>query len=477
MPRSKQIKILMMGAEISPFAKVGGLADVMGSLPPALKKLGVDVRLVMPLYGSINKRKYKLKKIYSNLEVPSGMVMIKVNVWQSKLPGNLVDVYFIDAPEYFNYDEVYVPGDNSERFLFFSFAALYALPLIQFIPEIIHCHDSHVALVPDIIKASNLQFLKGIKTLYTIHNFRYQGKTSPIVLSTGNLNKESTKSLSRDASDGDINFMVQGVMQADLVNTVSEAYAKEITTSFYGAGLDNVIKKRKADLYGILNGIDVKAFNPLKDENIFKKYSYKSLKKKTENKIHLQKKLGLPINKDIPVIGMVTRLAWQKGIELITDNFSRFRAQFVFLGTGSKEYEKHLADLQKKYSEQFSANITFSNELASLIYAGADMFLMPSRYEPCGLGQMIAMRYGTVPIVRATGGLKDTVTKDFGFSFNSFNKTEFFNCIKEALDTYYHDPARWQKLMINGMKKDFSWNKSAKEYKKLYKKLVKIRKT
>ena len=464
-------KILMVSAEVAPFAKVGGLADVAGSLPIALKKRGCNIRVAMPLYGSIDKKKYKLKKIYSDLEVPSGIMMIKVNIWQTILPNSKVIIYFIDAPEYFKYKEVYAIGDNSERFLFFSLAVLYSLCVIKFKPDIIHCHDSHTALIPDILKITNLQYLKNIKTLYTIHNFKYQGKANPIVLSTGNLTVKSLKVLSKDAQDGDINFMVQGVLSANLVNTVSKTYAKEITTSFYGAGLEKVIRKRKKDLFGIENGIDVNFFNPIKDKFIKQKYSIKTLNKKQENKIALQKELKLPQDKNIPLVGFVSRLAWQKGIELITNRFSRFNCQFVFLGTGQKEYEDQLSTLAKKYPNQFSANIKFNVELAQQIYASSDIFLMPSRYEPCGLGQMIAMRYGTIPVVRATGGLADTVDDKTGFSFNKFSKQEFFNTLKQALDVYYDNPKKWRKMQEYCMKKDFSWNKSAKEYIKLYKKL------
>lgn len=463
----------MLAAEVAPFAKVGGLADVAGSLPPALKKADCDIRLMMPLYGSIDRKKFKLKKIYSDLEVPSGRLMIKVNIWQAYLPGTRVIVYFLDAPQYFDYDEVYVSGDNSERFLFFSLAALYSLPIIPFEPDVVHCHDSHTALVPDIIKVSNLEYIRHLKTLFTIHNFQYQGKADVIVLSTGNLHKNSLEVIGRDAEDGDINFMVQGVLSADLLNTVSKKYAEEITTSTYGAGLDRIVKKRKDDLYGIVNGIDVDLFDPSKDKHIVKNYSLDSLDKKKENKLALQKKLGLEVNENIPLVGLVSRLVWQKGLELITERVAKLDCQFVFLGTGQEKYEEELKNLAQKYPENVSTNIMFDVGFAQQIYAGSDMFLMPSRFEPCGLGQMISMRYGTVPVVRATGGLADTVDKKVGFSFEKMSKTEFYNTLKEAIDFYHDQPLKWRKLQENCMKKDFSWEKSAKEYIKLYKKLLK----
>ncbi len=468
-----KLKILMPSAEVAPFSKVGGLGDVVGSLPVALKKQGVDIRVISPLYGSIDRKKYKLQKIYSNLEVPSGMMMMKIDIWEAKIPGTSVKIYFIDSPEYFGHQDVYRSGDNSERFLFFSSALLYALPIIKFIPDIIHLQDSHVALIPDILKTTNLQFLKGIKTLFTIHNFQYQGKTSPEVLSVGNLHKDDLESLRIDARDGDLNFMAQGVMNSDLINTVSKTYAEEITTSTYGANLEKVIRKRKKDLFGIVNGIDLKSFNPQTDKFLVKNYSLKTIQKKQENKVALQKKLGLPVDKTKIIIGLVSRLFWQKGLDLIADNFYKLNCQFVFLGTGQKEYENHLKTLAKKHPKQFSTNIFFDLKLASQIYAGSDIFLMPSRFEPCGLGQMIAMRYGTLPLVRATGGLKDTVDEKVGFSFDKVSKKELFDTIKRATDVYYHHPKIWEKMRENAMKRDFSWDKSSSEYLKLYKKLLK----
>lgn len=488
------IKILIAAAEIAPFAKVGGLADVTGSLPPALKKLNCETRLIMPLYGSINRKKYELKKIKNNIKIISKNKGQKINLWQSHLPGGNIIVYFIENKKYFGKKKIYC-GNNAERFLFFSYAALQLLPIIKFSPDLIHCHDFHTALIPDILKISENPFYKNIKTIYTIHNLNYQGKSEIAVLKTGNLSKNSLKTLSRDARDGDINFMVQGILNADIITTVSKTYAKEITTSMYGASLDNILKKRKRDLYGILNGIDIDFFNPQKDQLIKNKYSVVSLDKKTRNKLALQKQLGLPQNKNIALIGFISRLVWQKGIELITSKFSKLNCQFIFLGTGQLQYEKRLKNLEKKYPRQFKVILGFDEKLAHQIYAGADLFLMPSRFEPCGLGQMISMRYGTVPVVRQTGGLANTVknysplirgaggintplirgeggVKSTGFVFKKFDSDALYKELEKALDLFYNKPKIWRQLQINGMKEDFSWNKSAKEYLKLYKKLV-----
>jgi starch synthase len=481
----------MASAEAAPLVKVGGLGDVVGSLPPALQKLGCDVRLILPMYGVIDRKKYKIKKIIPNFKIPSGKRQVKINIWQTALPHSSVKIYLIEEKKYFGPKIVYSKKNNSERFLFFSLASLNILEKINFQPDIIHCHDFHTALIADLLKANDWPFLKNTKTIFTIHNLNYQGKSDIEVLKTGNLKKNSLKSLSRDARDGDINFMVQGILNADLVSTVSKTYAKEITTSFFGAKLDNIIKKRKKDLSGILNGIDTEFFNPATDKFIKQKYSLKNLDKKIKNKLALQKKLGLPQDKNIALAGLISRLVWQKGLELFTKKFSQLNCQFVFLGTGSKKYEALLKKLAKEYPDKFKAIIGFDEELAHQIYAGADLFLMPSRFEPCGLGQMIAMRYGTVPVVRQTGGLADTVTpltkinspslrrrglgevkKSTGFAFKNFNSNALYNKLNKALSIYYNKPKIWRQLQINGMKKDFSWDKSAKEYLKLYKKLV-----
>ncbi|MFH1661592.1 MAG: glycogen/starch synthase [Candidatus Falkowbacteria bacterium] len=494
-----KLKILMTSAEIAPFAKVGGLADVVGSLPPALKKLGVDVRLVMPLYGSIDKTKFKLRKLHSGIKISSAHKNEKINLWKSNLPNSNVIVYFIDAPKYFGFQDVYLKNDNAERFLFFSLASLCILITEKFKPNLIHCHDFHTALIPDLLKvltgpngdlilpktccqnpklcciteSHNPQiFFKNIKTLFTIHNLNYQGKTDIETLKIGNLSKNSLKTLEKDAKDGDINFMAQGILNTNAINTVSPTYAKEIATSIYGANLDNIIKKRKKDLYGIVNGIDTNFFNPNTDEFIKENYSIKTINKKIENKLYLQKKLGLPADKNIALVSIVSRLAWQKGFELIDEKLCDLDCQFVILGTGQEKYEKQLKKLSKKYPKKFSAKIDFNIELAQQIYAGSDIFLMPSRFEPCGLGQMIAMRYGTIPLVRKTGGLADTVNNSVGFSFDGFSSADLYQTLNKSLDVYYKKPKKWRSLQKKSMKKDFSWNKSAKEYLKLYKKTI-----
>ena len=321
----------MAASEMAPLAKVGGLADVVGSLPPALARLGCDVRVVIPAYGSIDKKKIKAKKILANIAITSAGENLKINLWQAKV-GNIT-VYLIDCQKYFGKKEIYSNND-SERFLFFSLAILQILPLIKFKPDIIHTHDFHTALIPNLLKASQNPYYKNTKTLYTIHNLNHQGKSEIKILSTGNLNKNSLKSLSKDAQDGDINFMVQGIINANLVNTVSPTYAKEIATSIYGAGLEKVIRANKEKISGILNGIDTEFFNPAEDRLIKQNYTFKTLDKKVANKLALQKQLGLTQNKNLPLAGLISRLVWQKGLELFTEDAARLPCQFVFLGTG-----------------------------------------------------------------------------------------------------------------------------------------------
>jgi len=462
MPNKSKIKVLFLSAEVAPLAKVGGLGDVAGALPQALDKLGVDIRICLPFYGLINKKKYPAKKIISKLIVLIDNKKETIDVYQTNLPETKIPVYLIKH-NFFNSKQIYSGtriilngkytrrANDLKRFAFFTRAAMETAKKLNFQPNIIHSNDWHTGLTANFIKTFNQQnnFFTKAKILYTIHNLANQGIS------------------------GNINFMAQGISGSDLINTVSQTYAKEILTKEYGADLEKILAGRKEDLSGILNGIDTNFFNPATDKLISQKYSLKNLKKKTSNKLALQKQLSLPQNKNIAVVGLVTRFVWQKGIELITEKFSKLNCQFVFLGTGEKKYEDALLNLAKKYPKNFKTIIKFDEKLAHEIYAGSDIFLVPSRFEPCGLTQMVAMRYGTVPVVRETGGLKDTVNNKVGFTFKKFDPTEFYKTLEKTLAVYCHKPKTWRQLQLNGMKQDFSWNKSAKEYLKLYKKLSK----
>ncbi|MEK7203002.1 MAG: glycogen/starch synthase [Patescibacteria group bacterium] len=479
-----KIKVLFLSAELAPLAKVGGLGDVAGALPIALAKLGVDIRICLPFYGLIDKQKYTIKKIVANLHVPKGDKNEIIDVWQTYLPKTKISIYLIKH-NFFNSKEIYSGKriilnnkytrqlDDLKRFSFFTRAALATVKKIFFQPDIIHANDWHTALAADFIKTLNKQddFFVNTKTLFTIHNLANQGITKPDIVGYAKINP-NLPIIKVDARDGDINFMAQGILGSDLINTVSPTYAKEILTHYQGAGLERILKKRKNDLYGILNGIDTNFFNPSADNLISQKYSIKNLRKKIINKLALQKQLGLPINKNVALVGLVSRLVWQKGIDLFNKDFSKLNCQFVFLGTGQKKYEKILKDLAKKYPKKFNVQLIFDEKLAHLIYAGSDMFLMPSYFEPCGLGQMIAMRYGATPVVRATGGLADTVNNKIGFTFKKYSTEELFQKLNKALNVFYKKPKLWQQMRINGMKQNFSWDKSAKKYFKLYCKLL-----
>lgn len=478
-----KLKVLFTAAEAAPLAKVGGLGDVVGSLPKALLRLGIDVRIFLPLYGSIDRKKLDLKLISKNIIIETSAGNEKFSLWQTRLPHSRLIVYLIDH-RFFSGKEIYrknkfVEGsvgiDDIKKFTFFSCALLEAAKLINFQPNIIHLNDCHVAAVLDFLKTTYLRdnFFKKVKTLYTIHNLASQNVAKPEIIGFSKLDPDLPV-IKADLADGDINFMVQGILGADLVSTVSPTYSREILTHYQGAGLEKILEKRRKDLSGITNGIDTAAYDPATDRAIKKRYSLKTVGGKTANKLSLQKKLGWPADPKLALVGVVTRLVWQKGMELLSDRILKLPARFVILGTGSQDVEDRLTALAKAYPDKLAVRIGFDEKLARQIYAAADLFLVPSRFEPCGLTQMIAMRYGTVPVVRKTGGLSDTVDPAVGFAFKKYDREALFKCLKSALDAYYNEPVRWKKLQKTGMKQDFSWDRPAKEYLKLYKKLLKI---
>ncbi|MBI4779468.1 glycogen synthase [Candidatus Falkowbacteria bacterium] len=452
--KNNNLKILIAAAEIAPIAKVGGLGDVAGALPKALVKLKLDARLIAPFYGVIDRNKYKIKLIKQNIKTGHALI----NLWQTVLPDSTVPIYLIEH-NFFKNKKIYSLGaggepKDTERFSFFSLAILESMKAINFLPDVVHLNDWHTAATAALLKNDykDDRFFKQTKTLYTIHNLANQGLT--------------------DSK----NYMAEGILNADLINTVSPTYAKEILTKEYGAGLENILAKRRKQLYGILNGIDIDFFNPTNDKLIKFNYSAETLEKKLANKTALQCQLGLFKNEKTALVGLITRFVRQKGIELITEKFSKLNCQFVFLGTGEEYYEKALLNLAGKYPNKFKVLIKFDEKLAHKIYAASDIFLALSLFEPCGLTQMIAMRYGSVPIARLTGGLADTVNNRVGFTFKNFGSLKFYKALKLALKIYYEKPKAWQKLRLNGIKQNFSWDKSAKEYLELYKKLKNLKK-
>ncbi len=462
------MKIIHLAAEYGPLVKVGGLADVVGSLTKALKDKGLDVSVILPYYGVIKIKKDNRELIEGNLEVSFEGKKETFNLWKTEVQGERVPVFLIENKR-FSSKNVYPEKDASsgggkkeaEKFLFLSKAAKKVAKILK--ADILHCHDWHVGITPYFVRKE-----KRIKTLLTIHNLKYQGKYKA---------KTVNRLLGTNLKE-EVNCLKLGIKTANLINTVSPSYSEEILTKEFGSGLEGILKRRKKDLSGILNGLDIDFFNPQKDKFLKKNYSFENLKDKKENKKELQKEYFEKQNPNIPILGMVTRLADQKGIDLVKNIFEdliREKVQFILLGKGNKEYERFFKKMDKKH-ENFSAHLEFNEKLAHQIYGGADIFLMPSEFEPCGLGQMIAMRYGTIPVVRATGGLKDTVisikkgAKGTGFLFKEYKAESFLNKITEAFDIF-EEKKVWSQIQKNGMKKDFSWKRSAQKYIRIYQRL------
>lgn len=476
----KKTKILFAASEVEPFAKTGGLADVASSLPKALHKSGRDVRVIMPKYKNIPQYYTERMESLGNIYVPVSWRRQYCGIF--KLEHDGVTWYFLDNEYYFGRDGYYGYGDEAERFTFFCRALIEVLPVIDFKPDIIHCNDWQTGIVSLLLRANYmmLDFYKDIKTVFTIHNLKYQGVFPKEVL--GELLGISWEYYHPDGIEffDKVNFLKAGIVYSDIITTVSKTYAEEIKTDFFGENLNNVLNKRADSLYGILNGIDMKANDPQTDDRIFAHFSADNLEGKLNNKHMLQKTLGLAERIDIPIISIISRLVDQKGFDLIDyvmDEILQMDIQFIVLGAGEYRYEQMFNYYQGKYPGKLSVNLKYDAILAQRIYAGSDMFLMPSLFEPCGLSQMFSLRYGTIPIVRETGGLKDTIRQyddvtheGNGFTFTRYNAHDMLYAIKEAVHFYYHR-STWARLVKNGMKTDFSWEKSAKEYIKLYDKL------
>ena len=476
------MKILYVAAEAVPFAKTGGLADVAGSLPKALKADGVDVRVIMPKFGKIPEAyRNAMEHVYDG-ELPVAWRKKYVGLDKYELDG--VTYYFVDNEEYFNREGFYGYDDDAERFSFFSRAVLDLLPEVDFWPDVIHTNDWHAGLVNVFLKLEHMGDARyeRIKTVYTIHNLKYQGvfpkDVMPDVLG---LDWKYFNNGDLEFYDA-VNFMKGGIIYADAITTVSKTYAKEIQYPYFGEHLDGLLRSREQDLSGIVNGIDYDVYNPRTDKYIFETYDEGSLDRKLDNKTELQKSLGLPERRKVPLIAIVSRLVEPKGMDLVVRMMDEILQhediQLVVLGTGEKRYEDWFKGLAWRYPKKVSVNIYFSNELAQRIYAGADIFLMPSNYEPCGIGQLIALRYGTIPVVRQTGGLKDTVQQynkytqeGNGFVFDNYNAHEMMYALKRAL-SFYGNYEIWHKIQLNAVQSDFSWKRSAKEYEALYKRLT-----
>lgn len=471
--------ILFVASEATPFIKTGGLADVMGSLPQVLAKNN-SVSVVMPLYSQIPEQYVKNFEYIGFFYVDLGMHRQYAGVFKYKI-GN-VDYYFIDSKMYFDRSKIYGEKDDGERFIFFSKAVVQMLKYLDYKPEIVHSNDWHTGLVPLYIEdfSKGDQFYKGISTIFTIHNIKYQGifpweEVKYILgLPWDYYNEEGIKYYDN------INMMKAGIVYCNSLTTVSETYAKELEFPYYGEGLNGLISKYSYKMTGIINGIDTDLYNPEEDECVFEKYDIKSLEKKTTNKLELQRELGFKEDENIPMFTMVTRLVDLKGIDLILHIFDEFMEediQFIILGTGEEAYERAFREKAEKYPKKVSSRLYFSVIDSSKIYAAGDFFIMPSLAEPCGLSQMIAMRYGNIPIVRFTGGLKDSVTpynpvtkKGDGLGFNNINAHELLFTIKKAIELY--KSGDYINMVKSSMSKDFSWEKSAKKYLELYNRIV-----
>lgn len=476
-----------MSAEMVPFAKTGGLADVVGALPKALKALGHDVRVAMPHYGRIDLDRFHLREVLGPYSTPMDSHAEEARLLQTTIdsPSGEVPVYMIDNKNYYDRDGIYMYEDDADRFIFFCRAALKGMRQLGWQPDVVHCHDWHTAIVPNWLKTiyKDDPFYGSTASVYTIHNLAYQGIFGYRVLEIagvaeyGFLVHPDTPHLN-DA----VGLMGRGIYYADIINTVSETYASEILQPEFGEGLDPILRDRRDRLYGVLNGIDTNMNNPETDPYIAAHYSAADLSGKVMCKANLQQTAGLPQNRSTPVIGIISRLAAQKGFDLIDEIIEpllrNHDVQIVVLGTGDQRYHDRFNEIHARFPQQVQAFLTFNASIAQKIYAGSDMFLMPSRFEPCGLGQMIALRYGTIPIVRETGGLADTV-RNFdpmtgegnGFSFRPYDSMALYAAIVRAMENYRYRNT-WKQLILRAMGADHSWDASARRYVDLYRRAI-----
>lgn len=476
------MKVLFASSECAPFFKTGGLGDVAGALPKELVRKGIDVRVVLPYFSKMPE-KYKQQcedVLYFFVDV--GWRHQYCGVKRLLLDG--VTYYFLDNLDYFGRDGLYGYPDDGERFAFFSMAIIEMMEKVDFIPDIVHVNDFHTAMVPFLLKEKYkwINAYANIQTVLTIHNIEFQGMYDPKILwDLFGMGMERYFDGTVRFGDG-LNFMKAGILYAGKVNTVSPSYAQEIQTPEFGSGLDGILRMETNKLSGIINGIDYDTNNPETDSMILANFSKDDLDGKAKNKAEIQRRMGLPIDSTTPLIAIVSRLTYQKGFHLVLaemENILKHDVQIVLLGTGDPDFENGFRYFAEKYPNKFSASISFDVKLAQQFYAGADMFLMPSAFEPCGLSQMISMRYGTIPIVHEIGGLKDTVTpynpvtkEGTGFGFVQFDSYYLMDCIKKAIDLYWTDKTDWNKLITTAMSQDFSWTKSSESYLELYQALL-----
>ena len=473
------MRILFVSAEVAPFAKVGGLADVALALPRALARLGVEVAVVMPKYRGIAEKADLIE--VARFSVPVGEDDKECVAYRATLPASDVPIYFLGNDPYFNRDQIYGAGggdypDSLERFVFLARGALSLSEALDWAPEIVHANDWHTSLIPLYLREERTG-LMAAKSILTIHNLAYQGI---FPREQGSVTRLPKKTLQLVEDQGKLNLLKGGILHADLITTVSPAYALEIME--HGEGLEDALQSRKDALTGVLNGVDGMVWDPARDPHLWASYSSDNFVGKEENKRRIQIELSLEADPRAPVIGVISRLAEQKGFDLIIPAFERmmdFGVQFVLLGTGDTNYEDFFREAARHYPGQVAALITFSEQWAHRIEAAADIFLMPSRFEPCGLNQMYSLHYGTVPVVRATGGLKDTVCEydpqtdeGNGFLFTEYTSEAMLAALQRAIELYRNDPQSWHRLVGREMREDHSWEASAKAYLLLYERML-----
>jgi starch synthase len=474
-PEKKQLKVLVAASELTPFAKSGGVADVAASLSKELRRLGHDVRVVMPRYRQVDIGKHGLEPVVRDLQVPFGSQTLPATILQGKL-GDMI-VYFVDCPPLYDRDGMYGFGDDDARSVYFSRALLEMLPALNFAPDVIHIHDWYAALVPNLIDRIYTEGPAAeVATTLTIHNLAAQGVFGFGALTLAGLDKWGLIRVGIPGLDNVVNVLGRGIHFADVVNTVSERYAAEIQTPEFGEGLDELIRAHAHKLHGIVNGIDYEIFDPHRDPNIPHHYSISAIEPKALCRAELRSELGLE-QTDRPLCAMVSRLYDVKGLDLVEQAMPalmQFGVQVVVIGTGDRRYEDMFRRYAGERPAQVAAAIGFDAPLAQRIYAGADMLWMPSRYEPGGLAQLIALRYGTIPVVRSTGGLADTIkdynpvaSKGNGFTFTPYDPWQFFGTVVRAAETYRH-PSVWTWLIRRAMSEDVSWSRSAQRYVQLY---------
>ncbi len=472
------LRVLFLASEGVPYVKTGGLADVVGALPKALHRLGHDVRVILPLYSSIEPARWNLDRVMDDLMVPMDSAHEEVHVLAGQMPGD-IPVYFIDAPRYFRRENLYGYIDDGERFILFCRAAVELVRKLGWAPDILHCHDWHAAIVPNWMSTiyRDDPLLRDTATAFTIHNLAFQGIFGYRILEVAGVAEQGFLYPAVVELANVVDLMGRGILFSDVVSTVSPRYAQEILTPDFGERLDPLLRERRDRLFGILNGIDAEEADPATDRYIAAHFDAFSLDDRAPNKAALQRQMGLPVEPERPVIGMISRLSDQKGFDLLgltVEAIIQQGAQLVVTGTGDQHYHQMFQRLAARYPQQVAIHLTFNAELSQRIYAGSDMFLMPSKFEPCGLSQMLAMRYGSIPIVHITGGLADTV-QEFdpatdggnGFTFGSYEPYHLFAAVVRAL-TVYRFPDVWRRLMQRAMMADYSWDASAEQYVALY---------